>query len=286
MEKILIVGSHGMAGHVIKRILVESKKFNVFDIARNNEFGDVSYKLDVSDFGKLGNIILELRPHYIINCIGILNNDAENHPAKAVLINSYLPHFLAEKCDIIEAKLIHISSDCVFSGLSGDHKENDFKDGIGFYAQSKALGEVVYGKHLTIRTSIIGPELKANGIGLLHWFLNQKSQINGYTNALWSGVTTLQLAKSIFFIIHENNVSGIVHLSNNEKISKYDLLMNFKKLFGRKSLLIIPHGEYIVDKSVLNTRVDFNPHIPSYEQMLKELKDWVINNINYYNYTL
>jgi dTDP-4-dehydrorhamnose reductase len=286
MKKILIVGSNGMAGHVIKRILINSEKFNVFDIARNNEYGDVSYKMDISDFGKLDNIFLELRPDYVINCIGILNSNAEQHPAKSILINSYLPHYLAEKCDNVNAKLIHISSDCVFSGMSGSYKETDIKDGIGFYAQSKALGEVNYGKHLTIRTSIVGPELKANGIGLLHWFLNQKDEIRGYTNALWSGVTTIQLAKSILLILVENDIFGIVHLTNNEKISKYDLLMNFKNLFERNSLIIIPYEEYKVDKSVLNTRLDFNPLVPSYNQMLKELKEWIYLNRNIYSYYL
>ena len=286
MKKILIVGSHGMAGHVIKRILSDTGKFNVFDIARNSEYGNVSYELNVSNFEKLGNIIREVSPEYIINCIGILNNDAEEHPAKSILINSYLPHYLAEQCDSLDSKLIHISSDCVFSGVTGDYIETDLKDGIGFYAQSKALGEVAYGKHLTIRTSIIGPELKRNGIGLLHWFLHQKGEIKGYTNALWSGVTTIQLAKSVLFILSGNDISGIVHLTNNKKISKYDLLMNFKELFNRNSLVINPYDQFKVDKSVLNTRGDFNPSIPSYDDMLEELKEWIYLNKNIYSYSL
>jgi dTDP-4-dehydrorhamnose reductase len=286
MKKILIIGSHGMAGHVIKKFLTETNKFLIFDIARSDQFGKVSYQMDITNFEKLKSILLDLKPDFTINCIGILNNEAENHPSKAVLVNSFLPHFLAETCQKIEKKFIHISSDCVFSGHAGNYKENDRKDGLGYYAQSKSLGEIDYGSNLTIRTSIIGPELKTNGIGLLHWFLNQTNEINGYTNVMWSGVSTIYLAKFISDILHNNDITGIIHLSNNTKISKYDILNKFKILFDRDKLIINRYDNIKIDKSVINTRFDFLNSVPTYDEMFLEMKEWILHNRDIYNYNL
>ena len=120
----------------------------------------------------------------VINCIGLLNNTAEDNPELAVWFNSYFPHLLAAFGKKYDFKLIHISTDCVFSGKEGGYKEDSFKNGNGFYAQSKALGEVINNKDLTFRTSIIGPELKHNGIGLFHWFMNQENEISGFRSLL------------------------------------------------------------------------------------------------------
>lgn len=286
MKKAIVIGSHGMAGHVIKQTLLDSRMFNVVDIARGDYLLSPIYSLDITRFDKLQEIIVNERPEYIINCVGILNQDAEQHPDMSILINSYFPHFVAKCCDSVGAKLIHISSDCVFKGSKGNYIETDTKDGVGFYAQSKALGEVTYGKHLAIRTSIVGPELKQSGIGLLHWFLKQEGETKGYTNAFWSGVTTIQLAKSILKIITENDIRGIVHLTNNTKISKYNLLLIFKKVFKRSDISVIPYDVYKVDKSLLNTRDDFHPSIPSYYEMIIELKEWMIENKYLYSYRL
>jgi len=286
MKKILIIGSHGMAGHVIKKILLETDRFLIFDIARSDQYGKVSYQMDVTNFDKLKTILIDLKPDYTINCIGILNNEAENHPSKAILINSFLPHFLSETCELIGKKLIHISSDCVFSGLLGNYKENDFKDGFGYYAQTKALGEIDYGNNLTIRTSIIGPELKPNGIGLLHWFLNQRNKINGYTNVMWTGVSTIYLAKFILNILLENDITGVIHLNNNKKISKYEILNIFKILFDRKKLVINKFDKIKIDKSIINTRIDFTYTVPPYDEMFFEMKEWILQNRNIYNYSL
>lgn len=287
MKKVLIIGSQGMAGHIIKNYLIEKKIFEVFDIARSNKYGNSTFELDITNFEELEKIVNNTKPDFIINCIGILNLEAEKFPDKSILINSYLPHFLAKLSTKLGAKLFHISSDCVFNGNKGNYKEDDFKDGFGFYAQSKSLGEVIYGGHLTIRTSIIGPELKNNGIGLLDWFLKQSGEIKGYVNVFWSGVTTLQLAKSIFILL-ENNINGLIHLTNNNKISKYELLIHFRNAFEKKSIIIIPDEKITLDKSVLNTRSDLNLSIPSYLEMVYEMKNYIytnksIYNINYFN---
>jgi dTDP-4-dehydrorhamnose reductase len=142
MKKILVIGSKGMAGHIIYHYLKENTDFNIIDIARDDEFFKPTHKVDVTRFDKLQEILGKERPDVVINCIGILNKDAEDNPDRAILLNSYLPHFLAKQGDKTGFKLIHISTDCVFSGKKGGYTENAEKDGMGFYAQSKALGEV------------------------------------------------------------------------------------------------------------------------------------------------
>lgn len=267
VRRVLIVGSKGMAGHVIRQILLQEKKYEVIDIARDDSFFVPVHKMDVSDTTAVSRVLSDVDADIVINCAGILNQYAEANPDEAIFINSYLPHFLAKNCK----KLIHISTDCVFNGQRGNYTEADFKDGVGFYAQSKALGEVTYDQHLTIRTSIIGPELKKNGIGLLHWFLNQTGTVKGYRNAYWSGVTTLQLAKNICEILAMPGLKGLVHLTNNQKINKYDLLCLVKSAFSLDFLDVEPYDDYQVDKSLVNTRNDFSVSVPDYKYMIEDL---------------
>lgn len=282
--KIIVLGSNGMAGHMISDYLSFIDNYSVIRIARDNSLNKTDYILDVTDFDNLKNLIDKLKPNVIINAIGILNSDAENNPDKSILINSYLPHFLAKVSEKVSASLIHISTDCVFSGNKGQYNEYDHKDGIGFYAQSKAIGEVLYKNNLTIRTSIIGPDLKSNGIGLLNWILNQDKFINGYTNAYWSGVTTLELAKSIDFIIKNNLFYlNLIHLTNSQKISKYNLIDLINDVF-KLNLTIQPSSNYKVDKSLINTNDNFIYNVPSYKIMIIELYNWIILHKGEYNY--
>lgn len=281
--KILLIGSKGMAGHVIYNYFKENSNFEIVDIARTVEHHTPTYQLDISDFEALKNILIIEKPVFVINCIGVLNQYAENNPADAILLNSYLPHFLAKNGRELNYKLIHISTDCVFSGKKGDYKEDSIKDGAGFYATTKALGEVIYGPHITLRTSIVGPELKNNGIGLLDWFLNQKGDIIGFSRAFWTGITTLELAKAIIKAINQD-ISGLHHLVNNQKISKNDLLNLFKITFERSDINITSNADYFVDKSLIRTSYNFDYEVPSYEVMMQELKDWILSHPNLYNY--
>lgn len=283
MEKVVIIGSNGMAGHVIFYYLKENTNFNLIDIARGTEFHIPSYQVDVTDFTALKSIFLAEKPSIVINCIGILNKDAEDHPDKAILLNSYFPHFLARAGNEIGFKVIHISTDCVFSGKKGGYTETSEKDGIGFYAQTKALGEVDYGKHLTLRTSIIGPELKKNGIGLFHWFMQQTGVIKGYSTAFWTGVTTIELAKAIVAAI-DQEISGLHHLVNEKKINKYDLILLFQAAFKNPDLTIEPYDGYRIDKSLLRTDDSFNYKVPSYEAMIRDMKKWVTEKKYLYSF--
>lgn len=277
MKKILIIGTKGMAGHVVFTYLQETGKYEVFGLARNIEESAHVFNADVSDTHKLEKIISENQFDAVINCIGILNKDAEDHPSKAVWFNSYFPHFLESITKGTSTKVIHISTDCVFNGKRGGYIETDQKDGYGYYAQSKALGEVYNEKDLTIRTSIIGPELNKNGIGLFHWFMSQpeNAQLKGYSQAYWSGITTIELAKVIDEVLSSQNASGLVQVAGKEKIDKYNLLKLFNEVFRNNTVAIDSDDSYRIDKSLVSIREDFKYKVPSYKEMLLEMKEWI-----------
>ena len=280
MKKVLVIGSKGMAGHVIYQSLTLLGKYDVYGIARNVEQTTQVINLDVSDTEALKKII-DLQFDVVINCIGILNKDAEDNPHKAIWFNSYFPHLLKSLTKDTKTKVISISTDCVFSGKKGGYSENDSKDGEGFYAQSKSLGEINNEKDLTIRTSIIGPELNQNGTGLFHWFMQQNEAVTGYSQAFWSGITTIELAKVIHQAIQQN-LTGLIVVANEKKIDKYNLLKIFNKVFRNDSLIVLEKSEYKVDKSMYSLRTDFDYNVPSYEELILEMKQWIdAGNYNY-----
>ena len=287
MKKILIIGVKGMAGHMLYNYFTESKLYDVYGLARNINSGSQLFNLDVSDTTQLKSLLAENQFDYVVNCIGILNNDAEDFPSKAIWFNSYFPHYLEEITKKTKTKIIHISTDCVFSGKEGGYTENDIKNGIGFYAQSKALGELTNEKDVTIRTSIIGPELNQNGIGLFHWFMCQSddAKLSGYTNAFWSGLTTLELAKIIVEIIGQN-ISGLIQVVPSPKIDKYNLISLFNSIYKNGKIAIEADGNYHVDKSLVSIRTDFDYQVPDYQKMLESQKDWILQHATIYSHYL
>lgn len=276
MKKILVIGIKGMAGHVVFQSLPLLGEYEVYGVARNVEQTDRIFNLDVSNTAELDKII-SLQFDVIINCIGILNKDAEDNPHKAVWFNSYFPHYLEAATKNTKTRVISISTDCVFSGKKGGYSENDFKDGEGFYAVSKSLGEINNEKDLTIRTSIIGPELNKDGIGLFHWFMQQKDEVSGYSHAFWSGITTIELAKVLNKAIQQN-IKGLIVVAGQGKIDKFSLLNLFNKVFKNNSIVINDNSKYKVDKSMVSIRKDFEYKVPSYEEMLVEMKKWISNS--------
>jgi dTDP-4-dehydrorhamnose reductase len=269
-KKVLIIGSTGMLGHQVYRYFKKNEnKYDIVDIVYRTKISSESIVFDVTKKENLEKLIKKITPDYIINCVGILISGSKNNIENSIYINAYLPHLLAKICLEIKAKLIHISTDCVFSGLKGKYCEDDEKDGRDNYAKTKGLGEVTYDNHLTLRTSIIGPELKNNGEGLLHWFLNQKEIIFGYTKAIWSGVTTFELARFIDFAI-DKDLKGLYHITNNSSISKYELLKLFAK-YSKREIIIQPVEGKSVDKSFINTRNNLNYNFPSYNVMVKQM---------------
>lgn len=281
MKKVIVLGCVGMAGHIMAEHLDATREFEVFGIAKGP--GNFVFRqLDVLNFELLRKAIEEIRPDYVVNCIGVLVSKSNSDVSTAILLNSYLPNFLSALGKAIGFKLIHLSTDCVFSGKDGHYGESSFRDGDDNYARSKALGEIVNDRDLTIRTSIIGPELKKNGIGLLDWFFKQSGEIKGYTKAYWSGVTTLELAKATYELIRQDIV-GLIQVCPDSKISKYDLLRLASNVWNKK-ISILPYDGYKVDKSLICTRKDFNYVVPGYEKMLLDTRVWMDEHADYYSH--
>lgn len=278
--KVLILGGTGMAGHTIS-IYFKEAGHDVTAFSRSKVDYCNNINGDISDFESLKYIINEGEYDAIINAIGILNQDAEDHKSNAVLLNSYLPHFLSDTTKEMKTRVIHMSTDCVFSGKTGGYSETSFRDGETFYDRSKALGELENNKDLTFRNSIIGPDMSERGIGLFNWFMKQEGQINGFTKAIWTGVTTLTLAKAMEQALKEN-LTGLYNLVNNETISKYELLKLFNKYMRYGQIEILPSDNLSLDKSLINNRTNFSFKVPDYETMVAEMKEWIDNHKDLY----
>ncbi|ASA23807.1 SDR family oxidoreductase [Paenibacillus donghaensis] len=271
--KILVLGATGMAGHTIS-IYLKDAGHDVTSFSRKKFEYCNNITGDATDFCFLESIVANGDYDVVINAIGILNEDADNNKPLAVLLNSYLPNYLSYITKDMRTKVIHMSTDCVFSGKIGGYSETSFRDGETFYDRSKALGEINNGKDLTFRNSIIGPDINEKGIGLFNWFMKQKGEINGFTKAMWTGVSTLTLAKAIEKAVEEN-LTGLYNLVNNISISKFDLLDLFKKYMNEDIELIIPNDVLVIDKSLINNRTDFSFVVPDYENMIIEMRVWI-----------
>lgn len=272
--KFLVLGCNGMAGHLISLYLQEQGHDVTGFALEKSRLLNKSIAGDATDFPSLKKIIQEGKYDTVINCIGILNQFAENNHALATLLNSYLPHFVADAANEVDAQVIHMSTDCVFSGKRGQYTEDDLPDGTTFYDRSKALGELNDNKNITLRNSIIGPDINEKGIGLLNWFMHQSGEINGYTKALWTGQTTLQLAKTMEAAALER-ATGLYNTVPDTNISKYELVKLFNKYLRNDSLTIHPIDGVNADKSLKRTQFDFAYRIPDYETMVCELSDWM-----------
>ena len=273
MKKVLLFGATGMAGHIAYYYLLNTGKYEITNVVFRTPLTEDSIIVDVTNRDAVAEVVRRVQPEIILNCVGVLIKGSKEHPDNAILINAYFPHLLKKMADEVGARLIHISTDCVFSGKRGNYTEDDFRDADDVYGRSKALGEVINDKDLTIRTSIIGPELKKNGEGLFHWFMNQHGEINGFKTAIWGGVTTLELAKAIDSAIMQNK-SGLVQLSNGVGIAKYDLLQLFKKIWHKQDVEILPFDGNGVNKSIAKS-MRFDYEVPTYEQMLMDQYDWM-----------
>ena len=280
-KKVLLFGATGMAGHIAYYYLQSTERYEWINVVYRTKLVKDSIVVDVTDKNAVTKLVEEVRPDLIINCIGVLIKGSKEHPDNAIFINAYFPHLLKKLSDKIGAKLIHISTDCVFSGKRGNYTESDFRDADDIYGRSKALGEIINDKDLTIRTSIIGPELKTNGEGLFHWFMHQTGQVNGFKTAIWGGVTTLELAKAIDNAIVQEQ-TGLIQLSNGIGITKYDLLNLFKKIWHRSNVNILPYDGNKIDKSIAKSD-KFAYEVPGYEVMLLEQYEWMRKNDKLYS---
>lgn len=269
--RIIVLGANGMAGHMIADYLIKNSDYYVITLTRE--------ECDFLDDNVFDVIFNAIKPAIIINCVGILNTKANKpeHKSEAIYINSMLPHILTE----YPAKVIHLSSDCVFSGNAGPYDENCKKDAHDVYGQTKGLGELYNKKDLTLRTSIIGPELK-NGTGLFHWIMNQLTPVSGFSHVIWGGVTTLELAKAIHYSI-ERNITGLFHLTNGHPISKLNLLELINTYF-KLGLDFIPSDSTKNNRALFSSKEGFGYVVPSYSDMILDLANYMEDNPKYEKY--
>ena len=281
-SSILVAGATGLIGNTIYRYLSENSNLSVFGSVRNSSvkslFSPFNAKklqseLEAFDYEKWNRIFRKIKPDVVINCVGITKHHySGSDPLIAIPINSYFPHYLNSLCLEYGARLIHISTDCVFSGNEGDYLETDTPNSKDLYGHTKALGEINKAPSITLRTSTIGHELQST-LGLLDWFLAQKGACNGYKNAFFSGVTTIELAKIIErYIIPNHQLQGLYHVGSN-KISKFDLLSIIAKEYSKK-IEIIPDVQFKIDRSLNSCRftdeTGYKP--PTWNQLIKEMR--------------
>ena len=276
--KILILGASGMLGH--KMIQVGNELgHEIFGTIRGygqeikkQLFCGINIETE-KGLNMLDNLISSVNFDAVVNCIGIVNKKMIN-PAQTIYCNSVFPHKLASICSKNNVKLIHISTDCVFSGKKpGAYTGKDESDALDLYGKSKELGEIDYGNHLTIRTSLIGREIHDEKTGLLEWFLSQSGEVEGYSKAIWSGFTTSALSKIIYALIKNfPDLNGIVQVAS-QPIDKYSLLLLLKKYFG-KDISIRKNKNFRCNRSLeLDERIKNKIYIPSHEEMIKELAE-------------
>lgn len=272
--KFFILGCNGMAGHIISLYLKE-QGYDVTGFARSRSPFIPTIIGDANNTELLRGAIKAGKYDAVINAIGLINQFAENNHSAAVLLNGYLPHFLAEVTDGTPTQVIHMSTDCVFSGKEGNYTESSVSDGTTFYDRSKAMGELNDGKNVTLRNSIVGPDIKKSGIGLLNWFMKQMGpSVNGFTGAIWTGQTTFQLAKTMEEAAKQR-AHGLINAVPAESITKFELLKLFNKYLRGNALEINPVVGVTADKSLVRMNFEFDYIIPDYETMVSEMADWM-----------
>ncbi len=256
--RVLVLGITGMLGSAMLRILTASEKLEVYGTARHagacGYFPEIKpdriiAPVDVENSDFLVKAFASAKPDVVINCIGVVKQLAEaKNPLYAVPLNTMLPHRLSNLCEIVGARLIHISTDCVFSGAQGNYRETDFPDADDLYGRSKLLGEVDYPHAVTLRTSIIGHELSGQR-SLLNWFLAQNDSVKGFTRAIFSGLPTIELSRIVRdYVLIRPELHGLYHVAA-KPINKFDLLSLIAEIYG-KDIAIIPDKDFVIDRSL------------------------------------
>lgn len=281
----VVLGAEGMLGH--KALQVLSDRFEVFATSRNQRdlwlshpaFASIDNAraksgVDVCDLNAVAKVIADVNPQVVINCIGIVKQRDEAKAAvPSITVNALFPHQLADLCEAHGARLIHLSTDCVFSGRRGRYTEDDLPDPVDLYGRTKLLGELDRPGCLTLRTSIIGWELKQRS-GLLEWFAAQRGRtIRGYRGAIYTGVSTAVLARLIGdLVVNHPDLSGMYQVASRP-ITKYDLLVRLCDALGWDDITIESDDEFQCDRSLIGTRFEAATGwvAPVWDEMVAEL---------------
>lgn len=283
--RVMVLGVTGMLGNAMFRYLSENSSYAVYGTSRSEKFKhnfsdhlscQIIAGVDVENHDALIRAFANVHPDVVINCVGLVKQLADaNDPLQAVPINTLLPHRLSALCMATGARLVHISTDCVFSGTKGNYLESDFPDAYDLYGRSKLLGEVDYPHAITLRTSIIGHELSGHR-SLIGWFLSQQGSTKGFTKAVFSGLPTVELARVVGnFVLPRPQLHGLYHVAA-KPINKFDLLKLVAKTYS-KNIEIIPTDELIIDRSLKADRFNeatgyIAPEWPALIQRMYEFK--------------
>lgn len=258
MSKVLILGASGTIGSAMMRAFLETSAFEVWGTVRSNTISShfspevaarIKVGINVETLDSLTQIFAELRPDIVINCIGLVKQISfSNNPLSVMPVNALLPHQIANLCNLTGSRLVHFSTDCIFSGSKGNYGESDPMDVNDLYGMSKFIGEPSGENTVTLRTSFIGHELETSH-ELIEWFLKQKGSIKGFTKAIYTGLPTIVLSRLVRDVVLPNSdLSGVYHVAS-QAISKYDLLKLVAKVYG-KSIEILPDDSVAIDRSL------------------------------------
>lgn len=292
---VLILGATGMLGYSLFSNLANYPQLNVSGTVRSlvgkTPFfdklqGQLLQNIDVNNVASIEQALIKTKPEVVINCVGLIKqHDIAKQHVAAIEINALLPHQLAALCDQYSARLVHFSTDCVFDGTKGLYQEADLPTATDLYGKSKCLGEVNYGRHLTLRTSIIGHELNS-AVSLVDWFLSQKIEVSGFSKAIFSGLPTSYIAKLLAEkILFDTSITGLYHLSA-EPIDKLSLISMIGEIYG-KSITIKESTQLVINRSLDSSRlrqaISFIP--PSWRELIEFMHhDYVIRYAPCKNY--
>lgn len=294
-KTILIVGATGMLGSALISELSKNKKFDVFGTVRCFEeakrflpakiISKIRADVEAEDSNSLTRVISSVKPAIIVNCIGFVRQpQTETDVASAISLNALFPHRLAHISRATGSRLIHISTDAVFSGQKGGYTESDIPDAEDIYGRTKLLGEISQPHCLTLRTSIIGHGLE-NHTSLVDWFLTQNGKVKGFRKVIYSGLPVVEIARILTeYIIPNEKLSGLYHVSS-QPISKYDLLSLISKIYGKK-VAIKECDDMILNRSLDSSRfqkiTSYRP--PTWEQLVRKMYRYYRSNPNFVKY--
>jgi dTDP-4-dehydrorhamnose reductase len=288
MNKILVLGSTGMLGRMVSEYFSQFPEYELFQTFRsiqNNKLVN-NHKFDAMT-DSLELLIEKIKPDYLINCIGIIkpeiNERNQSSINRAININTYFPIKLSKSAKKHNFKYVQIGTDCVFSGLVGNYQENSFQDAADVYGKTKIAGEIFDSSKYLLRSSIVGPE-PGQGKSLLNWFLSQNQQtVNGFIDHKWNGITTLNFAKIVHGMIKSSKfINNLQHITPQDEVSKYDLLLYFNKYFQANVTIESVDSNNPVNRTLATINPELNQQlwniagyrsVPTIEENIKELAE-------------
>lgn len=280
--RFMVLGATGMAGHMVALYLQE-RGYEVLGWSRRPAvFLEQHAEGDAYDLDGLFSSMTGFRPDVVVNCIGLLLADSEAHHDQAVYLDAYFPHAVASMSEHIGTRVFHLSTDCVFKGNGGPYSEASVPDATEFYGRAKALGELRDSRNLTLRQSIVGPDIDSAGIGLLNWFMAQRGSVDGWTSAVWTGLTTLELARAVEACATDGTTGLVNMVPDGTGVTKFELLSLFNRFIRRQAIVVRPVEGRGADKSLIRTALPDAYRPAPYEQQMEELSAWIRSHVQLY----